>query len=394
MTHTFYTLYSTLTTKGCGQTPAKRDTMDIKALTVADLKAALSSEDFWHTRTLPITKHRALSYIHNPRASDDDIVLLVAYQDSLVIGYVGILPDKIFTDNRSHRIGWLTSWWVDPVYAGSGVGAVLLFKALNAFGQNLGVSGSSRDAGKVLDATRKFMSLKTIKGLDIRLRFNLSGAWLRKRPALKSMRLLLKLLDGITDEIVNCRSLAWQRNNAALPRLTFEYISTIDEETDRFIQKHNRKDLTRKTAADLNWIMKYPWILPAPLKDSTGSRYFFSSRADRFFYLGVKVFDQEKKLAGFFLARVRDDRMSIVFAYYDHRHARSIAAAAFYHALKMDVGVLSFYDEQLVAGFTELDCPCRSIKRVSRGFSLSKTLADMPPPEYRLHGGDGDLAFY
>ena len=368
--------------------------MDIKALTVADLKSALSSEDFWHTATLPITKHRALSYIHNPRAADDDIVLLVACQDGRVVGYVGILPDKIFCDKRSHRVGWLTSWWVDPAYAGSGVGAALLFKALNACGQNLGVSGSSRDAGKVLDATRKFFNLKTIKGLDIRLRSNLSGAWLQKRPVFRPLRLLLKLLDGIYDEIVNYRGLAWQRNNAALPGLTFEYISTIDEETERFIQKHNRQDLTRKTAADLNWIMKYPWILPAPLKDSTGSRYFFSSRADRFFYLGIKVFDRDKKMAGFLLARVRDDQMSIVFTYYSQRLARSMAAAAVFHALKMDVGVLSFYDEQMVAGFTELDCPCRSTKRVSRGFSLSRTLADIPPAEYRLHGGDGDLAFY
>jgi hypothetical protein len=368
--------------------------MDIKALTVADMRAALSLEDFWHTKTLPITKHRALSYIHNPRATDDDIVLLVAYQDGFVIGYVGILPDKIFADNRSHKIGWLTSWWVDPVYAGSGAGAVLLFKALNAFGQNLAVSGSSKDAGKVLDATRKFMSLKTIKGLDIKLRCNLSGAWLRKRPALKPFRFLLKLLDGITDEIVNYRGLAWQRNNSALPGLTFEYISTIDEETGRFIRKHNRQDLTRKTAADLNWIMKYPWILSAPLKDSTGSRYFFSSRADRFFYLGVRVFDQDKKMAGFFLAKVRDDQMSIVFSYFDHRHARLVAAVAVYNALKMDVSLLSLYDAQLVAGFAELRCPYWSTKRISRGFSISKSFADIHLADCRLHGGDGDLAFY
>ena len=134
--------------------------------------------------------------------------------------------------------------------------------------------------------------------------------------------------------------------------------------------------------------------MPAPLKDSTGSRYFFSSRADRFFYLGVKVFDRNKEMAGFFLAKVRDDQMSIVFAYFNHRHARAMAAAVFFHALKMNVGVLSFDDDRLAAGFTELDCPCRSIKRRSRGFSLSKTLADIPPTEYRLHGGDGDLAFY
>jgi hypothetical protein len=60
----------------------------------------------------------------------------------------------------------------------------------------------------------------------------------------------------------------------------------------------------------------------------------------------------------------------------------------------MDVGILSLYDEQLVARFSELRCPCWSTKKNSRGFSLSKAFANIPLADYRLHGGDGDLAFY
>jgi len=142
--------------------------MEIKALTVADLKTALLSEDFWETKILPITKHRAISYCHNPRADQDDPVLLVAYQDGQVIGYLGILPDTIFANEAVHKLGWLTSWWVDPSFATTGVGTVLLFKALNAYQQQLGVSGSSGEARKVLDATQKFRALKTLKGLDVR----------------------------------------------------------------------------------------------------------------------------------------------------------------------------------------------------------------------------------
>ena len=368
--------------------------MEIKAHTVADLSTALLSEDFWHKKILPITKHRALSYSHNPRADKDDPVLLVAYQDGQVIGYLGILPDKIYADEAVHKLGWLTSWWVDPSSAATGVGTVLLFKALNAYEQQLGVSGSSKDARKVLDATQKFMPLKPLKGLDIKLRFNASGAVLRKRPALRPFRLLLKLFDGLTDEIVNLRSHIWQRNNAILRHLTFEYISTVDEETGEFIKRHNRQDLTRKTGADLNWIMNYPWILSAPLKDSAGKRYYFSSRSDRIFYLGVKVFEQHNEMVGFFLLKVRDDRMSIVFSYFDPRHALSVTAVAVYHALKTGIRILSLYDELLVKSFAELRCPCWSAKRNSRGFSLSKAFADIPLGDCRLHGGEGDLAFY
>jgi hypothetical protein len=66
----------------------------------------------------------------------------------------------------------------------------------------------------------------------------------------------------------------------------------------------------------------------------------------------------------------------------------------FHHALVMNVSSLGLYDEQLVAGFSDLGCPCWSTKKKSREFSLSKAFADIPLADYRLQGGDGDLAFY
>ena len=368
--------------------------MEIKAFTVADLKTVLLSEDFWHTKTLPITKHRALSHSHNPRADKDDPVLLVAYQDSQVIGYLGILPDKIFVNNAVYKFGWLTSWWVDPSCATTGVGAILLFKALNAYQQQLGVSGGSREARKALDASQKFRAVKSLKGLDIRFRLNVTRGILRKFPALKIFRVLFKIFDDLMDEIVNLRSFFWKRGNDICQRLTFEYLSAIDEETGQFIQRHHQQDLTRKGKADLNWMMIYPWILSAPLKDSAAKRFYFSSRSERFYYLGVKVFEHNNEMVGFFMLKVRDDRMSVVYSYFESQHTLSVTAAVVYHTLAMDVSALSLYDEQLVASFSELRCPCWSTKSVSRGFFVSKAFADIPLGDYRLHDGDGDLAFY
>ena len=86
--------------------------------------------------------------------------------------------------------------------------------------------------------------------------------------------------------------------------------------------------------------------------------------------------------------------MSVVYSYFKSRHAASIMAAAFHHALAMDVCTLSIYDEQLVTGFSKLRCPCWSAEKTSRGFSLSKAFSDIPLANYRLQGGDGDLVFY
>ncbi|MGD9301101.1 MAG: GNAT family N-acetyltransferase [Desulfobacterales bacterium] len=368
--------------------------MEIKAYTVADLKTALLSADFWRSKTLPITKPRAISFIQNPRAGKDDPVLLVAYQDDRVIGYLGILPDKIFVDKAAYKLGWLTSWWVEPACANTGVGAILLFKALNAYRQRLGLSGGSSEARKVLDASGKFAALKPLKGLDIKFRFNVTGAILRKRPALRIFRIVFKILDAIMDETVDLRNFFWKQRRDICQGLTFEYISSIDDETGRFIQRHQQYDLTKKGKSDLNWILKYPWVISAPEKDSAGRRYYFSSCARRFFYMGVKVIGRDSQLVGFFMLKVRDDRMSITYSYFESQHALSMTAAVVYQALAMEVGSLSLFDEQLVASFPELGCPCWSVKKISRGFSLSNALTDVPLTNYRLHGGDGDLAFY
>ena len=368
--------------------------MEIKAFTVADLKTALVSEDFWLTKTLPITKHRALSYSRNPRADENDPVLLVASQDNRVVGYLGILPDKIFVDDTIYKMGWLTSWWVDSSWATAGVGAILLFKALNAYNQYIGVSGGSREARKALNASQKFMALKPLQGLDIRLRLNVTRGIPRRLPALKIFRGLFKIFDVMMDEVMDVRHFFWQRRNNPCQRLTFEYISAIDEETDRFIKRHHQHDLTRKEKSDLNWIMNNPWILSTPFKDAASKKYYFSSRADRFSYLAVKVFEHHTEMIGFFLLKVRDDRMSVVYSYFENRHGGSIMAAAFQHALAMDVCTLSIYDEQLVTCFSKLRCPCWSAEKNSRGFSLSKAFSDIPLANYRLQGGDGDLVFY
>jgi hypothetical protein len=368
--------------------------MEIKTFTIADLTAALASEDFWLTSILPITKHRALAFIRNPRAEKDDPVLLVAYQDSRVIGYLGMLPDKIYVNSAAYKLGWLTGWWVDPAWASMGVGAILLFKALNAYDQYIGVSGGSREARKALQASQRFIDLKPLQGLDIRLRLNVAKN-ISSRLLWKGIfRVWFKIFDVLMDELASLRGFFWQRRNQQVQRLSFEYIMAIDEETDRFIQQHHQHDLTRKAKSDLSWIMNNPWVLSAPLKDSTSNRYYFSSRADRFSYLGVKVFEDPSAMIGFLLLKVRDDRMSVIYAYFESRHAGAITAAAFQHALAMGVSSLSLYDEHLVAGFSELRCPCWSIQKKTRGFALSKGFANIPLADYRLQGGDGDLAFY
>lgn len=334
--------------------------MEIKGYSVADLKMALASKDFWRTDPLPITRHRAASHIHNPRAEENDIVLLVCFDNGRIVGYLGILPDRIYLADAPFKLGWLTGWWVDPRRAPAGVGTALLFRGLNAYDQQLGVSGSSKAAGKVLMASRRFISITPLKGLDI-------------EPG------------GRT---------GFKGGDEMIAHLNFEYISSIDPETESLIYRHHRQDLSRKEKADLDWIMTYPWVLSAPLRDIAGEKYYFSSAANRFDYLAVKVFRGGDELIGFFMLKVRDRKASLIFSYFEDAAVDALLAAVMHHARAMEVDVLGLHEARMAARLGTAGGGPGSVKPVSRGFLLTKPFADKAWADCRLQGGDGDLAFY
>lgn len=368
--------------------------MEFKTFTVADLETHLRSENFWAAATLPITKQRAWSFCRNPRAEKDDPVLLVAYQGPSVVGYLGLLPDRVFAREANYRLGWLTGWWVDPHAAGTGIGAILLYKALSLYPDRVGVSGGSRQARKILKASQRFVALTPLKGLEVRIRIDATGTLLRRFPALRIGRAGLKVVDLVLDEVMSLKRLSWERRNRASQRLTYEYIGSIDSETECFIETHQEHDIFRKDKAFLDWIMNCPWIISAPQKDCTASRFYFSSISARFAYLGVKVFEPGKGMVGFLLLSVRNDRVTLLLAYFAESDAPAVTAALVHHALAMDVSTLRLYDRHLIEHIVRVGCPRWSTRPMSRGFFLSRGIAQMTSAECRLQAGDGDFAFY
>src|SRR5713226_4191130 len=88
--------------------------VEILAYNKADLKRLLADERFWMQPKLPITRSRIISHVANPRADDDDKLLITASSKGQLVAYLCILPDLVMVDRESRvKFGWLTAWWVD-----------------------------------------------------------------------------------------------------------------------------------------------------------------------------------------------------------------------------------------------------------------------------------------
>ena len=105
--------------------------IDFKILNKEGLETFINSKEYFNLKTLPITKHRAISHIKNPRADKDDILLILAFEENDIVGYLGVLPDRLFlSDEKSYKCGWLSCFWVDYSVRGKGIGEQLIRKSL------------------------------------------------------------------------------------------------------------------------------------------------------------------------------------------------------------------------------------------------------------------------
>ena len=103
----------------------------------------INSEKFKELHNIPISKQRALSQINNPRAGEEDIVLVAQFDDNITTGYLGILPDYVFIEGEKEKIGWLTCFWVHEKYKSKDIAANLFRRVIRAYDQKIFINSSS-----------------------------------------------------------------------------------------------------------------------------------------------------------------------------------------------------------------------------------------------------------
>src|SRR4051812_49201802 len=105
--------------------------MDIKTLTPEQLTAFIQTDEFKTMPVVPISTHRALSHQANPRVEEKDVIMILAYEGEKMVGYLGVLADRIFNGTGSFKCGWLSCMWVDPTLRGKGIAKQLLATAFS-----------------------------------------------------------------------------------------------------------------------------------------------------------------------------------------------------------------------------------------------------------------------
>lgn len=363
----------------------------LRPVTKKEIPLLFKEKELWDHEFLSITKHRLLAHFHNPTAGDDDTVLILAYLNDELVGYMGAFIDTIRIDLKIEKIAWLSTWWVHPKTKGTGVGRSILQKMYELQDGKIGISQFTPSAKRVYEKSGYFYDLKNSKGIKFVLRSNIAVVLPLIRPQYNKWVEPLKVVDGMLNFILKpwlwlrARSLSRKLNNT-----TLEYLNALDPESEAFINRTSTNHIAPKSAAFFAWLKQYHWVQEAPLLGLTPKdKYEFSSFDSSFNIYLVKVLE-DGKTTGFLVLQKRDHTLKVLFAYYENA-SENLGDIVLLHAIKLGVSQIITYDDAIVSQLKKRAALYKS-KKVKESI-ISKQFGKEDFSDVQMNFGDGDCSF-
>jgi GNAT superfamily N-acetyltransferase len=354
---------------------------------VKDLPAYIESEAYRTGDVIPISPHRALSHARNPYAQPDDLSLVLIFADGALRAYLGVLPDIIYPEGQPERAGWLSCMWVSPDLRGKGIAKQLINTVFEHWQHRILVTEFTPEAKGLYDRTQQFNDLVKPEGIRGYLRPDFakllsakSRQWARWKPVLSAA-------DGLLRPVNHIR-LLWHR--ASLPDI--QYINEIDTETAQFISLHQKDQFIRRGKAELDWMLKNPWVLSAPAPDEISRKYHFTATARQFAYFAVKMFDDNGCLCGFLMLSFRDGHLKVPYCYVLPDQSAHALAVIYNHAITLGATMVTAFQPALVELMRNDPASPFFIRRtVRRHYIISKVFT--VNGDVHVQDGDADAGF-
>ena len=364
--------------------------MPLKEIKIADLPDFVNSELWRQLTPKPITKLRALSQFHNPRASMEDIALIIAYDNDDLIGLVGLLPNLI--NGQENQIACSnTCWWAHPG-KGKQLAIPLFFKAFALCGQRMFMTDCTPHTLSILKKTNWFEFPDTQPGTRGFLKFNLHEIIPAKIPATLKLQSLLKL----TDQTLNFLLAPYQKAVRSrfiknIPKA--ECLTSLNEELYTFIKNHSHDEFTRRSGKELEWIIKFPWIMGQNTDQPIATvEYPFSQFAESFEQYFIKITSSDQTIGLLFIS-VKNGHLKVPYAYFHEKDASPVLRVIYQQAMLKNVVTLTLFNPPLVSAMDSRAHPFLFRKKIKRLMAISKQLSSLYHQYPDLQDGDGDVAF-
>jgi hypothetical protein len=320
-----------------------------------------------------ISRSRALAFIRNPHAQQNDAALVVVYNEqNEAVGYTGAYAEEWSRPIVEGRYFWGSTQWMEPQYRGKGVSGKMMRMIKDAV----------EDKYVALDSSPASCRLDEKQGSIIsyypRYFFVLNGndkSFKSKVKNVQSKLSIKKALQGLLDF-----------------DYTNRYVSLIDDETYAFIVEHGKKDLFLRKQDYLNWQMRYPFVVPNGGDNKMDAdKCEFGECVKRLRTDMVQVFSGGK-MCGFYVLRNVDAVCSTWYLYYDEAAREQVFASVAAKVLQLnDVSKFHTFNKDLYDFIKRMGVKSQFSKNNVEQISLTVPSGFEVDASLHIQGGDGDI---
>ena len=371
--------------------------MQIYRLKGRELNDFINDPAFKNIKHLPISRHRAVSHISNPRKGDDDIILYIAQEGDQLIAYRTVYADYLYIGKNTIKAGWLSGNWVIPGKRRQGIASKLLQAALNDWDNSIIFTNYAPESKAVYDKSGQFELVKSKNGIRGYMRFYLHYLLPPKSAFFKKIKGLLKFLDLVLNIFADSRILIL-RAFRKTRQVQLEFLYHIDKESEVFIREWKQKELTRRNGDEMNYILQYPWVINAFMRDDVNSKYHFSALASPFFCIYLKIYDNNSQMIGFLMLTIKSKELKIPYLYYNVENESLIGGVITELMIRKKLNMCTIYHEAMAAYLRTHRTPFLWKKNIQQNYYATRPVADVffksaGKDQIIFQDGDGDPAF-
>lgn len=364
--------------------------IELKLYNIAELEKLINSEQFYNFKNIPISLHRAKSQFKNPRAEENDKILIIAFNNNEIAGYLGILPDFLFSTEKV-KFGWFSCFWVDETLRGEGIGTILVEKALSEWCGKILITEFAPLSKKLYLKTNSFEQSTFLNGIRLYNRFDLQHILPPKRNLFKQIKGLLKITDTVLNSVFDFRFFFIKQK---VNSLKIDRITTFDSETQDFINANNTRQLFKRNAVDFEWIIINAWIINSPKIDLLNKKYYFSSVAKSFNYLCYNVLNSNNEIVAFLIFSKREKTLKLPYCIYKIEYLPEIIDVILKEINELKISTFTSYNNEISSELFKRKTNSLFKKKMIREYLISNNLNEyFRSNNFIIQDGDGDCVF-
>ncbi|MFW5781425.1 MAG: hypothetical protein ACOCXD_02540 [Bacteroidota bacterium] len=366
--------------------------MHLKQVKIGELNDFIKSDTYRSLNVLPITPERAKSQSLNPDSDDEDVALIIAYNEQdEITGYIGILPGKIKPE-LPEKIYWNSCWWAHPK-KGSGVAMALFFQMMKVTGRKMIFAELSPATKIILKSLPGFVVPEPVEGLTGYILPDVTG-FLKRRKLRNPVVIHSGCITESITSIFRQPAIAWRKHRLNKEAITsHEEIENMNQSEGEFIQKNQGKQLTIKTPGHFNWIKTFPWLIDKPGKEekNLSKKYFFSWIVSGFQTKFYKI-HAENRLVCILVMTNREGNCKIPYIYYDKEYTGFIVEEIYRILFEQKAKSISLFHQDLIETIKEFPNPFFYTRKIIKQTAWSEDLG-LSEEDVILQDGDGDAVF-